>query len=135
MADKTNETEEPRRWAPSRIASAAILALLVLGGIAYGIYSLTGGSGNNNKSSTSNSQNLTAPKPKTSQAPKTSSTPPATSGSSSTSAANGSSSATSSQGGSLSNTGPGDTALIGFVGATLLGTAVHYGWRKLRQAS
>jgi hypothetical protein len=33
----------------------------------------------------------------------------------------------------LSNTGPGDTALYGFISATIIGTLSHYGWRRFRR--
>ncbi len=143
-------SEEPRRWAPSRIASAAVLVILVLGGVAYGIYSLTssGGSGSNSPFSTKNNQHLTSPKPKSSNnAPiannNSSSSNKSTSGSTkSTNDTSTSGGSTPSSGGSsttsgqqLSNTGPGDTAIIGFAAAAVLGTVAHYGWRKLRSES
>lgn len=149
-------SEESRRWAPSRIASATVLVLLVFGGIAYGIYSLTSSSGsgsnNNNPLSTSNNQHLTSPKPRSSNTHSvTNNNSPSTtnksaSGGSSVGAktsdgvsnisgtapsvSNNSSAPQSNQ--QLSNTGPGNIAMIGFVVAALLGTIAHYGWRKLR---
>lgn len=153
MADVNNGSGEPRRWAPSRIASAAVLVLLVLGGIAYGIYSLTSNGSNNSNNvnpNSSKSQNLTNPAP---QKGTSKSTPPktatnggktSTSGSKSSGTSSSSSSASSSASGGatpsttangqLSNTGPGDVAAVGFVVASVVGAFAHYGWRKFRSA-
>lgn len=136
---------DTRRWSASRIASASVLLLLVLAAIAYGIYSWVA-SGSSSSKSTAINQHIVAPAPNTkngsspksnkSTTSKTTVNAPAK-GSSSVSAnagSNGTSTAKSASGStattSLSNTGPGDTAAIGFVAASVLGTALHYGWRR-----
>lgn len=144
MADN-NGSIEPRRWAPNRIASAAVLALLVCAGVAYGIYSLTSSNGSN-QSTTSGNQQLTSPSPNSRGSTKApSSSQPSSKGSAnsqpSVSSNSGSNSSTTtsggavSQGGQLTNTGPGDTAVIGFGIAFMVGTLGHYSWRKLRSNS
>lgn len=143
---EVNEGESTRRWAPSRVASAAVLALLVLGGIAYGIYSLTAGSsGPSSSTSTIGGTHLVNPAPQAATNPPTgssksspsktapapSSKTPATSSPSSSSPSSTGASST----GQLTNTGPGDTAFIGFVSAAAIGTILHYSWRKWRQSA
>lgn len=109
-----NGSNMPMRWAASRIASAVILILLVLGGLAYGIYSLV------NSSDTTPTPHSTT---HTKQAPITKVTAPTPS----SSIAAQTPSDTQTQ---LTNTGPGDVALIGFIGASLIGGLGHYAWRK-----
>ncbi len=117
-----------RRWAPSRIASALVLVIVILGGAAYGIYTLT--SSSPSKPSVS------------SQSPKEQSTKSPNSGTNNSSSGSnpGSSNSTPStnQGnssGSLTNTGPGDTALISFIAFSAIGTVTHYALRKLRSSN
>ncbi len=155
MANVTPDNE-PRKWSVSRIASAAILLILFFGGIAYAIYSFTQGSGSSSNQAASNNQTLpgiTQQKSSPSTGSTKSSTPkssaPTGSGNtSSTKTTTGASSAGSGQQSSqstgssttagsssqLANTGPGDTALIGFVVASILGTISHYGYRKARSS-
>ena len=118
--------DEPRRWAPSRVASAAILVVLVLGGLAYGIYSLV-----NTSSTTTTRPHAVEPalKPKQNSAP----AKPATTPSATTTPTAPSSSTTAPQSHSLTNTGPGDAALYGFMAATIIGTLSHYGWRRFKR--
>ncbi len=121
-----DDGNEPRRWAPSRVASAGILVVLILGGLAYGIYSLV-----NTSSTTTTHPHTVAPalKPKQNSSP---AKPTTTPGATTTSPAP-FSSAKVPPSNSLSNTGPGDTALYGFISATIIGTLSHYGWRRFRR--
>ncbi len=129
-----SEVEEtPRRWSATRIASAAILLIVILGAVAYGIYSWAN-SGSNTKhnqtasnSVTNNSaNNLAQPFPKTNSSGSNSSA------GASGSTTNGVSGQSASNSSTLTNTGPGETALIGFMAATAVGTLIHYGWRRHR---
>ena len=127
----------PRRWSATRIASAAVLLIVILGAIAYGIYAWvnSGGSGKHNQTASNSvtnsspNNNLAQPFPKANNSNGSGST----NGSSANNSTSGQSAANSTT--QLSNTGPGDTTLIGFLAATVTGTAVHYGWRKLRSNS
>lgn len=118
---------EPRRWAPTRVASAAILLVLVLGGLAYGIYSLV----NTSSTNTTTHPHAVEPalKPKQNSAPVKPTTTPSTT----TTSPAPSSSTTAPQSHSLTNTGPGDAALYGFMAATIIGTLSHYGWRRFKR--
>lgn len=137
---------DTRRWSASRIASAAVLLVLVLAAIAYGIYSWVA-SGSSSSKTTATNQQLTAPVPNSKSGSSTTNnkttnsknTTKSTSngavsssvGSNGTNAAKSASGSSSTAGTtSLSNTGPGDTAAIGFIAASVLGTAFHYGWRR-----
>ena len=142
---------EPREWSFSRIASAAILLILFFGGIAYAVYSFTQGSGSNSSSKQSATNILPSQstgsgvKPKTqTKSSSTSKTAPSNNATTSKSqaatsnsgASSGTSTAQSATAGTsqLTNTGPGNTAMIGFIVAAVLGTIGHYGWRKARSS-
>ncbi len=135
MSDSSsNEQQHPRAWSLSRIAAAVIIVIVVLGGIAYGIYNLTKSSAPT-KPTTAQSSHLVNPTPpSTTTKTKTSTTK--SNNTSSASAANSSSqnssslSTSSSTHTQLTNTGPGDVAIIGFIVAFVVGGAIHYLWRK-----
>ena len=131
---------EIRRWSASRIIAAVILLFIIAGGLAYGIYSWTY---NNTTHSTARASNSSSSN-SGSTPPVPISSPTHNNGSSSSNVAapnngEGTSSTpvsttpapTATQ---LTNTGPGDTALIGFMVATVLGTVIHYRWRRIRQS-
>lgn len=156
---------EPRRWSSSRIISAAVLIVIVLAAIAYGVYNLTQ-NGNSRSNTAINSGNLVAPTPSKSNSnttklnsgtshgvngpshKTTSQTKSNTKSNSSTGVA--SNAGTASTNGSanpagtpaptapsnqLTNTGPGDSALFSFMFVAFLGSVAHYGWRKHRTDS
>jgi len=133
----SNEQQHPREWSLSRVAGAVVILIVVLGGIAYGIYSLTNSS-TSTKPTTSQSSHLVNPTPPpTTSKTKTSTKPSNTSSTNGADAAkssnqNSSSASTSPTSNStqLTNTGPGDVAIIGFIVAFVLGGAIHYLWRK-----
>ncbi len=122
--ETNSDSSVPMRWAAKRVASAAILVILILGGLSYGIYSLvnTGSSPTVSKPQSSSSSKTKAALPK-----QTASNVPSTS----TSQASTPTSSTSQTSGQLTNTGPGDVALIGFISVTFVAALAHYTWRKL----
>ncbi len=135
MSDSSsNEQQHPREWSLSRIAAAVIIVIVVLGGISYGIYNLTKSSAPTNPTTAQSSHLVNPTPPSTTTKTKTSTTK--SSNTSSASAANSSSqnssslSTSSSTHTQLTNTGPGDVAIIGFIVAFVVGVAIHYLWRK-----
>ncbi len=121
----SNEPGVPMRWAAKRIASAIILVALILSGLGYGIYSILNNSSSPAVSKPQSSSKVAASKPKpTTNNPPSSSVSSAASGSTAVVPA-----ATAS--GQLTNTGPGDVAIIGFMGVSLIASLAHYGWAKL----
>ena len=127
--DSNNESGQPRRWELSRIASAAVLVLIALGGLAYGIYSLIGNSTPSNSGVNAPPASSTRPTQSVSPNSQLPSNYSSVSGTPSLSN-NAAQNSSSSSGVQLSNTGPGNVALYGFVIASLLGTVGHYGWRR-----
>ena len=105
------------RWGGSRIASALILILIVLGGVSYGIYSII------------KPANSSAPSTKTNQ---TTNQPSKTteSNNSNRSTSTNAQSAQTSTPTELTNTGPGDGVLIAFISVAAFSTTLHYAWRK-----
>jgi hypothetical protein len=114
-----------RKWSISRIASAILLALIVLGGAAYGIYSLVS-SGPSKPSVTHHvATNQSAKSPKAATT-----TPPSTKSTTGESSSPNTNSNVAPSSGNLTNTGPGEDALIWFGAATAIGTAGHYLLRR-----
>jgi predicted PurR-regulated permease PerM len=122
------------------VFAAVIILIIVLGGIAYGIYSVTQ-NGSNTKQTIAKSNHLVNPTPPSASKNNQKKTvaPSTTSGKSSaavnkntSSSTTSSTSSTSSSSGQLTNTGPGSTAVVGFISAFLLGMLLHYLylWRK-----
>jgi cobalamin biosynthesis Mg chelatase CobN len=139
MNNEPINEERPIRWSLFRIVAAVSVLVIVLGGIVYGIYSLTQSSSNVEQVPL-NSNHLVFPKPSTSKA-KTKGTNSSTTSSgktatttstnnTNTSQQNASGSTAAASSGQLSNTGPGNSIFIGFVAAFVIGAFLHYGWRK-----
>jgi hypothetical protein len=123
--ETNSESSVPMRWAAKRIASAAILVLLILGGLSYGIYSLVNTGSSPTVSKPQSSSKVKAPAPKQT----TTSTSPSVASQASTPIPTPTTAQTSGQ---LTNTGPGDVALVGFISVTLVAALTHYGWGKLK---
>ena len=118
----------PLRWAPSRIASAVILVLLIIGGIVFGTYSVV-----NNTPAPATPKSQSAPKSNNTMPPAKTSTPTAPTSPSTSNA--GPTSTTSAAPNQLTNTGPGSAVYIVFASVTLLASALHYSYRWLRRRS
>jgi len=138
MSDNSASEPAPIRWSLSRVVAAVIILIIVLGGIAYGIYSVTQ-NGSNTKQTIAKSNHLVNPTPPTSASnnnQKKTVAPSTTSGKSSAAVnkntSSSTTSSTSSSSGQLTNTGPGNTAIVGFISAFLFGMLLHYLylWRK-----
>ncbi len=125
------DNQAPLRWSASRIISAAVLLIVVLGAIAYGIYSLATGGGSKPNIAVNNSHSFPAPNSNTQPGSNSSPATSPGSGSAATNSTGSSSQTGTASTSNLSNTGPGDTALIGFMAAFIIGTTAHYGWRRL----
>ncbi len=135
------EENNNMKWSISRIISAVVLVLIVLGAIAYGIYSLTQSSSPSHNQ-TATTTHLTAPSPNTKsksssknktnaaankQPVASANTAPSTTNQPSSSTVSGSSK-------QLTNTGPGETALYGFILASIIGYSIHFFWRKIQNS-
>jgi type VI protein secretion system component VasK len=120
---------ESRNWPLLRIISASLLVLVVLALIGYGIYSVVNNNSSNKVATNalpktpagiSQQQNNSATNPNSNQAGGA-----PTSGSSATTMPSSPS--------QLTNTGPGNSVIIGFSLAFAGGTALHYVWRRQKQ--
>lgn len=141
MSDSPVNEQPPTRWSLSRIISAVILLIIVVVGISYGIYDLTSKGSNSANHSVSNGSHLVNPTPPTSTKNKSTTTNtkgvnnPAISTNANTNNATKQTTSTSPttpavSSNKLTNTGPGDVAVIGFIGAFSIGFAIHYSWRR-----
>jgi len=121
MSDLDGSNEgTPTRWSVSRVIAAVFVLVVILAGVGYGIYSLT----RPTKASPAVSSHLVAPKTTTNKPTTSPTTKPTTT---QVKPAVTPPPATTKQ---LTNTGPGNIAIIGFLAAFLVGAAFHYGWRN-----
>ncbi len=135
-----NDLTAPRRWAINRIVSVAILMLLVLGGVAYGVYNLTSGSSSNllhKTKTTTNESHLASPvrQKKTNNSSNSYNQTNLSTGSIGAASNKATGLSVTPSSGQLTNTGPGNVAFVGFGIVTVISTIFHYGWRKRRTSA
>lgn len=125
--------QQSRQLSINRVVLAVLGLIIILVGAVYGIYSLSQPSARNKPAVSTNK--LVSPHPaNNNQTNSSAATTPNKNGSvasnSGTAQSNNQPGTGSSQ---LTNTGPGDTAAIGFIVATMFGAAIHYSWQRKQQ--
>lgn len=132
----SEEENNNLKWSGTRIVSAAVLSLLVLAAIAYGIFTLVNnGSIVSNKPVTQKHQIASVPSPAPGQKNNNNAASNNSAKSNQTNnsiVGNSNSSSSLSSTKQLTNTGPGQTALYAFIGAVIVGYSIRYGLIKYR---
>ena len=121
-----SEVNNNLKWSGTRIVSALILALILLGGVAYGIFSVVNGSGTSTKPLSQS--HISAPR--SNNRSRSSNNNVSTKANSNASKSSGSVASGANNNSHLTNTGPGQTAFYGFIAAVILGYFLRYGWIK-----
>ena len=111
----------PMRWAARRLLIAAVLVALIIAGLVFGIYSILNNSSVSAPSIKGSNHSLSTKAPSTAKTTSNSNVAQQNQNQTST---------TTTQQSQLINTGPGSSILVGFFAFSVLGTVMHYTWRR-----